>query len=538
MNIKFYWQDYKYLPYEKKLARIELAKLFSNMPQSSTDFESIKCSNNWEKLAYRTTYFREASSSDGKSIIPLQAFLEYSANGENKFPMKTLSGGVYPFLHRQSTRYSAHGLHEYRGKYNPQIVRVIGNILKIKEDEWLFDPFCGSGTTLLESVHNGWNAFGIDMNPLAVEITRAKIAAMHIDLNDLLEASKSLSNSLIKASQGLSYTTTWSNNDIKKFSLSESETNLSSKDYLKSWFTPSVLAQLFCIYKEINQLKSTELMLIFRIILSDILREVSLQDPADLRIRRRKSPAENYPVIPIFIKTMDNKIETIIRARNYLNPINTKQEVLLGDSRNIVSQIKLHPLLGNDFKFKAAITSPPYATALPYIDTQRLSLVFLGLMSPQNVRKVEQDLIGTRELSNKQRNDFENKLESNIDNLPFECITMCKKLLYAVNKETDGFRRQNVPVLVYKYLIDMMCVFDQMSQLQDSGSPFALIVGQNKTTLGGQPFIINTPNLLVDIAESNNYILNEIIDLNTYQRFDVHKDNSIKSESLIILKRS
>ena len=53
--------------------------------------------------------------------------------------------------------------------------------------------------------------------------------------------------------------------------------------------------------------------------------------------------------------------------------------------------------------YDAAITSPPYAMALPYIDTQRLSLVWLGLVEPGGIAGLEAELIGSRELRGKVR---------------------------------------------------------------------------------------------------------------------------------------
>src|SRR5205814_1650952 len=73
----------------------------------------------------------------------------------------------------QPTRYSAHGLHDFRGKFNPQIVRAIGNLLALDEGACVLDPFCGSGTTLLEGAHIGWNVAGVDLNPLVVLISFA-----------------------------------------------------------------------------------------------------------------------------------------------------------------------------------------------------------------------------------------------------------------------------------------------------------------------------------------------------------------------------
>jgi len=87
-----------------------------------------------------------------------------------------------PKLRRQSTRYSVHGLHEYKGKFNPQIVRATANLLRLGLDRkaQILDPFCGSGTSLVEAAHMGWDALGTDINPLAILISNAKIQALKI----------------------------------------------------------------------------------------------------------------------------------------------------------------------------------------------------------------------------------------------------------------------------------------------------------------------------------------------------------------------
>ena len=42
---------------------------------------------------------------------------------------------------RQGTRYSTHGLHEYKGKYNPQVVQGVIKYMNIKKDAYIMDPF-------------------------------------------------------------------------------------------------------------------------------------------------------------------------------------------------------------------------------------------------------------------------------------------------------------------------------------------------------------------------------------------------------------
>ena len=60
--------------------------------------------------------------------------------------------------------------------------------------------------------------------------------------------------------------------------------------------------------------------------------------------------------------------------------------------------------------FDAVITSPPYATALPYIDTQRLSLVLLGLIGADELRATEAALVGAREITIGERRALEAEL--------------------------------------------------------------------------------------------------------------------------------
>jgi len=155
---------YKYFPYELALARREAETLLPEVVFSETSTGLIVSGDFDMEIARRLVYF--AGVSEGKRYAPtIQSQLE-RVNGNG--------------LNRQSTRYSAHGLHEYKGKFNPQIVRAILNILDIPVGSRVLDPFCGSGTSLLECVHLGMNAVGTDINPLAVFIANAKLAAIRI----------------------------------------------------------------------------------------------------------------------------------------------------------------------------------------------------------------------------------------------------------------------------------------------------------------------------------------------------------------------
>jgi site-specific DNA-methyltransferase (cytosine-N4-specific) len=70
-----------------------------------------------------------------------------------------------------------------------------------------------------------------------------------------------------------------------------------------------------------------------------------------------------------------------------------------------------------------------------------------------------------------------------------------------------------------------------------SGAPFALIIGHNRTTLSGKVFDIDTPRLLRIVAESCDWTHDESLPLQTYQRYGIHSDNAIRAETLLILRK-
>jgi site-specific DNA-methyltransferase (cytosine-N4-specific) len=194
---KFYWRKYRYLPYEQSLARRELETLSGEQPQEFSGGLEIDGAIPTTS-ALQTTYFSEVSFNDGTGLVPLQAKLETSSNGATKTNSPKSA-------QRQSTRYSSHGLHEYRGKFNPQVVRVLGNILGLQSGDWLIDPFCGSGTSLLEARHSQWNAVGIDRNPLAIEIAKAKLASITISDEYLISIENQLVETLTGRAIGINF---------------------------------------------------------------------------------------------------------------------------------------------------------------------------------------------------------------------------------------------------------------------------------------------------------------------------------------------
>lgn len=488
------WHNYRYYPYERDLAAREIAALFGPAELREVNEGIEICGAIDSDPAARLTYF--SGSVNGRGFVPTtQAKLEEAGrNGKNK----------------QATRYSVHGLHEYKGKFNPQVARAFLNIFGVKPGQRVLDPFCGSGTTLVECAHVGALGIGTDINPLAVTIARAKLKALCTPAEKLWELYVKLSAALTRPGRG-------------------GRLDNARGAYLKSWFDADVLVTIERMRYKIEELAG-ELAPIFLIIASNLLRDYSQQDPKDLRIRRRKSPPPEVPIDTAFLDALPPLLERIEAAQAVLGADLPQGRALLRDVAGLTPE-EVGGL------FDAAITSPPYAMALPYIDTQRLSLVWLGLLQPNQILDLEAELIGSRELRGKARRALFSQLLENADNLPAAQAGLCLDLQHALDSQ-DGFRRQAVPILLYRYFMSMKASFRAVKSVMKPRAAYALIVGHNHTTIGGVRHEIDTPKHLAALASAEGWQVEELIPLQTYQRYGYHVSNAVAAETLIILRNA
>jgi len=174
--------------------------------------------------------------------------------------------------------------------------------------------------------------------------------------------------------------------------------------------------------------------------------------------------------------------------------------------------------------------------ALPYIDTQRLSLVWLNLVPPSDILKLEAELIGSREIRGVSRSELTNRMTTNSGGLPEAQVTFCQMLQKGIGPD-DGFRRKAVPSLLYRYFEQMQRSFRATYSMLKNGGRFALVVGHNHTVLKGERYDIDTPHHLANLAEYVGWHVDELLQLQTYQRYGYHTGNAVRAESLLFLRK-
>jgi Putative RNA methylase family UPF0020 len=492
--------DYAFFPYERDLAEREVASLVGG--RCSVSDKQFTVSGKWKREhLWRLTYFSYAENGTGR-YETLQHRLE-----------KSHMNSVGRNHRRQSTRYSVHGLHEYKGKFNPQVAHALLNVFGVGAGDKVLDPFCGSGTTLLEAAHLGISSCGLDMNPLAVFIANTKLGATLLAPAELRAAVAAIRRSAVRR-------------HIRKV-----QPNSLRIEYLSRWFTAEMLSEIEWVREHIGRLNAGSRDFLLAIA-SNILRDYSLQDPGDLRIRRRRSPLPQTPFVEAWSAVCREQIGILEEVQPLLKEREYQSHAQLGDVRRL-SEAGHQLCPGPPYDY--VITSPPYATALPYIDTQRLSLVWLGLIQPSEIKVLDADVLGSREMRSAQ-GYWDHALRDNSNKLPVQMVQFCRRLARTISV-SDGFRRQAVPALLYRYLAGMRDAFGGLHRLLRRGGRMAWVVGVNQTTLGGELIVINTPELLSMLGEAIGFTAETPIKLQAYQRYGMHQKNSIREESVLLFRR-
>jgi len=419
---------------------------------------------------------------------------------------------------RQATRFGVHGLHEYKGKFNPQLARALVNVVD-PHAQVVGDPFAGSGTALVEAQRLGKHARGRDRSPMATYMAGIKVNTVACaDLTALGETVQGLADGV-----GLA---------LKRGQDSSREVRVpwlgtGAHAFLADWFTEpayAALTQGLSLHVERGSLAQRLSLLA----LSSILRTVSLQEPQDLRVRRRPPGF----VAPSLREAYVDKIDQLTIAIGELRTLETMvgAEVALGNADDV-------DLFQGTKGRRMILTSPPYATALPYIDTDRLSLVALGLATPNQLRTLEAGLTGSREWSTTESRIWWTALTANDRDLPADVLVLLRYIVAANEKTKAGFRRAAVPALLYRYFSDMRDCFESWSSQLRSGEHAVIVVGRNRTGPAGAQTLIDTPTLLGSCAKQVGFEVADQILLETWPRYGLHAANAVQGEDALVLRR-
>lgn len=519
-------------PFERHLAIAELASLAGVQPKptqldNKTEFH-VSSKVHPDELAAKLAYWECVQDSKLRSTY--QVLAEATVNVVRKgisldqLALEVPFKGIPPIPNRRCLRYGTHGIHEYRGKFFPQLVRSLINISNVPNGGIVADPMCGSGTTIVESMLAQCQGIGLDMNPLSVFMSNAKCELLCIQPEILSHEYQQLRDELLRVQ---------TQRDLGRSSYLRS-LPLADQDYLTKWFSLQILCDLDVIMTAINCMGNASVKNLARLALSNVLRKISWQKDDDLRVRRIAKQEDDLDPLKEYLQELGRSVRLILA---FLYQNRSKQrgsfEITHGDAK----------APGPDWTkyfglVDAVITSPPYATALPYLDTDRLSLCYLGLLSRPEHRQRDLDMIGNREITDKGRRNYWEVYMDKKRLLPKSATSLIERIEHLNSTSDVGFRRKNLGALLSKYFFDMREVLLGIRSLLAKGRYAYIVVGNNRTEAGGKPIEINTSVLLSDIAVSVGLRQCESIPMEMLVSRDIFRKNAMPSEVILSFKRT
>lgn len=298
-----------------KLTSLLLPAEYELLPNASELFELEFAFYEYKFLTKREIIHRGAffKSIDG---IPTNHYLICSNNSPFIWLGRSEITRAYFKEGNFSTGYATHGLFPYRGKFHPQLIKGLLNILNVQLGETVLDPMCGSGTLNVEAAIIGIDSIGIERSPFCVLMSKTKYESLKAHGNEL--------SAII-------------NNVSKNYRTLTKNKQLPAEFNFEDNFNPEKTITL-----------------------------LAFLDAMGYARRCSKSIDVLFPSV---LKRYAGQISSFMQVRNKLNLNIGKAKFEIGDAKAL-------PI--NDNSIDAIITSPPYSFAIDYAENDRPQLEYLG----------------------------------------------------------------------------------------------------------------------------------------------------------------
>lgn len=357
---------------------------------------------------------------------------------------------------RTRTDYLTHGLFPYPARFIPQIPRYF-----IKEymhnHHAVLDPFCGSGTTLVESRLLGYDSYGIELNPLGRLLTQVKTSP--VDTTALSSALKGLPAYLADRS------------------IQPAIPDFPNRDF---WFPAEVQDQLGRLRAYIYTVRNEPVRRLLLVCLVGIVRRCSNADPRISKPVHTKRmiaalPHRRTDVYSLFQARVHKVNERVVTLTNFLEHDQAKATVIGEDARKINLP---------DESVHLVVTSPPFVNAQEYFRVTKFEIWWAGLADVKQVHDLERRMIGVERVTREEAGE--------LHLLRRKGLRRIDRAIRAVHKKdpTRAF-------VLYQYFSEIETVLKEVRRVLDREGRFAITIGDNVI----RKVPIDTHELLIDLAE-------------------------------------
>lgn len=399
---------------------------------------------------------------------------------------------------------SAHQWYRFVLSFPPHVVRTYLKKFQIDSSHVVLDPFCGTGTTIVECKKNNIKSIGIEANPVAHFASSVKVnwdidhEGLSCHAHELAEVSRKFIAESLRP-------------PLQLKTLPEGENRL----LLKGSISPLPLHKTLILTETLVSQINTQYFDHERLALANALvSQISnLHFGPEVGVEGSK---EDYPVIEAWL----DKIRCITAdICDLKRNAHISSKVYRGDARRIAEIVK-EPIVD------AVITSPPYPNEKDYTRTSRLESVILGFIKNKaDLRTVKQALV---------RSSTRGVFSSDSDSLWVADNSEVNTIAAAIEKrrvelnKTSGFERL-YPKLTRLYFGGMTRHLSELRKVLKPGARLAYVVGDQASYL---QVMIRTGQILSHIAESLGY---QIVDIELFRtRYATATRQELREEVLIL----
>ena len=329
------------------------------------------------------------------------------------------------------TRYLTHDIHRYPAKFIPQ---VAGRIIREYSTEGgvILDPFCGSGTALLEARLAGRNAIGVDVNPIAYYVSKVK--ADPIEPRKLEALWRRFSEKLNPPYFSR----------VEPYRLPGKALRI-----LEAWVPERQLEDMRRLFTLIMSVEDRGFRDFLLVAFSNIQKECSWWSMRSVKPVR--DYGKNVPsVIPSFIRQAERMIMKNNQLWDKLKDSETWVKVFRADSRMLSTLIE-DPV-------DLILFSPPYVTSYEYVDLHKLSIVWLE--ETGDLRGLKRSFIGS--IRSKPRGRGVRSRTAS-------------RIISMLGRRDERLRRA-----VEAYFEDMEASFSEMDKVLRSKGIVAMVIGNTR----------------------------------------------------------
>lgn len=373
--------------------------------------------------------------------------------------------------------------------YPPHLVRDYLERFNVSEDQRVLDPFCGTGTTLVECKKRGIPSVGFESNPPVHFAAQVKThwdvdpAGLKGHAEEVAEATRAL-----LSEEGVE-------DDPPLFQPLDSEDpELRTVDpekkrlLIKNSISPRPLHKVLALQETLAALEDERFKDHERLALAkELVYSISnLRFGPEVGVGQRK---EDAPVVRPWVGAVQSMVDDLEEVQDRKD---VPAHVRLVDARKVAEELKPHSI-------DAIITSPPYPNEKDYSRTTRLESVLLGFMQTRkDLRAHKKRLLrsNTRGVYKADRDD------EHVQDFPrvIELADRIEQKRKELGK-TSGFEKMYHRV-VRLYFGGMARHFKELTAVLRPGAKLAYVVGDQASYFR---IPIRTGELLEEIAEALGY---------------------------------